>query len=85
MANIVRIIPDSGSIALASNATSISSSLPSTTITTQISDATGVFSISSGSQNILTIDTQNKKVAIDNNINLKIPVKDSATYAALTG
>ena len=56
MANIVRIIPESGSITFATSATSISSSVPSTSVTTKIDSNTGVFAIASGSQNILTID-----------------------------
>ena len=85
MANTVRIIPDSGSIAFASNVTNPSASLSSTSIVTKMDSATGVFAIASGSQNILTIDVVNKKVAVDNAIDFKIPVKDGNTYTALTG
>jgi len=85
MANIVRIIPNSGSITFASNATSISSSVLSTSVTTKIDSTTGVFAIASGSQNILTIDVVNKKVAVDNAIQFKIPVKDGNSYTAIAG
>ena len=85
MANTVRIIPNSGSIAFASNVTNPSASLSSTSIVTKMDSATGVFAIASGSQNILTIDVVNKKVAVDNAIDFKIPVKDGNTYTALAG